>query len=126
MTFCDESEANRYPLTADRSPIAGLLGVNWNKAGIYYYGASSYAHRASMAPYALQWETMRFCKANGCETYDLLGVTPSNAPSDHVWSGITNFKEKFGGTLVTYLPEQQIILRPTVNKLLNLKRKLWR
>lgn len=107
-------------------PIAGLLGVIWNKVGIYYYGASSYAHRANMAPYALQWKSMQFCKDRGCKTYDLLGVAPPDAPADHPWSGITNFKEKFGGALVTYPPEQEIVLKPMMKKLLNLKRKLWK
>ncbi len=105
-------------------PIAGLLGVIWNKVGIYYYGASSYAHRASMAPYALQWKAMQICRQAECTKYDLLGIAPPDAPANHPWSGITNFKEKFGGALVTYPAEKEIVLRPIVNKLLNLKRKL--
>ena len=107
-----------------KKPIAGLLGVVWNGRGIYYYGCSSYAHRASMAPYLLQWEAMRFCKRNGCTSYDLLGIAPPDAPKDHPWSGITNFKEKFSGEVVTYPPEQQIILRPVMHRLLSLKRSL--
>jgi lipid II:glycine glycyltransferase (peptidoglycan interpeptide bridge formation enzyme) len=105
-------------------PIAGLLGVFWNKKGIYYYGASSHAHRATMAPYALQWKAMRFCKRSGCETYDLLGVAPPGAPAAHPWQGITSFKEKFGGTLVTYPPEQEIVFQPMTKRLLHLKRKI--
>ena len=109
-----------------QEPIAGLLGVLWNSGGIYYYGASNYAHRASMAPYLLQWETMKFCKARGCRTYDLLGIAPAGAPEDHPWAGISSFKEKFGGQVVPYPPEQQIILRPIAHYLLHLKRRLLR
>ena len=94
------------------------------KVGTYYYGASSYAHRASMAPYALQWKAMQICKQSGCETYDLLGIAPPNSPKNHPWQGITSFKEKFGGTLVMYPPEQEIVLRPIMNRLLTLKRKI--
>ena len=49
-----------YPSSQDLSPgsspeaIAGLLGVVHGDVGIYYYGASDHAHRAIMAPYALQ------------------------------------------------------------------------
>ncbi len=107
-------------------PIAGLLGAIWNGTGIYYYGASDYAHRSLMAPYLLQWKAMKLCKAAGCHTYDLLGIAPpatsNQQPDISSWSGISRFKEQFGGTIVEYPPEQQIILKPIVNCLLQIKR----
>ncbi|MBI4129406.1 peptidoglycan bridge formation glycyltransferase FemA/FemB family protein, partial [Candidatus Peregrinibacteria bacterium] len=122
-------------------PIAGLMGIVWGQTGIYYYGASDYAQRALMAPYLLQWEAMRRCRAKGCTTYDLLGITKPPLPSQTMplspvpsptavgegrtrWAGISAFKEKFGGTVVTYPPEQQIILRPVFWRVLQWKRKL--
>ncbi|MDD5623484.1 MAG: peptidoglycan bridge formation glycyltransferase FemA/FemB family protein [Candidatus Peribacteraceae bacterium] len=112
------------PLPASPQPIAGLLGVVWGTKGIYYYGASKYAERASMAPYALQWAAMRHRKAHGCRVYDLLGVAPPDADVNHPWHGVSMFKEKFGGEVLTYPPEQQIILRPTAYQLLRMKRRL--
>ena len=104
-------------------PVAGLLGVRWNTTGIYYYGASAYEHRALMAPYALQWAAIRHCKALGCAQYDLLGIdAPDAAPT--AWRGITDFKKKFGGTLKTYPPERQLLVRPLVSLALGLKRKI--
>lgn len=111
-------------LPASEQPVAGLLGVCWNGRGIYYYGASNYAYRASMAPYALQWEAIRLCKARGCTEYDLLGIAPPKAGNSHPWGGISRFKEHFGGRVITYPPEQQIVLRPGTQKLLALKRRL--
>jgi len=108
--------------TKDSKPIAGLLGVIWDKKGIYYYGASSYASRALMAPYLVQWEAMRHCKTRGCKTYDLLGIAP-HSDQPHPWGGMSAFKEKFGGKIVTYPPEQQIVLRPWIAKMLRWKRK---
>ena len=120
-------------------PIAGLLGVIYNKTGVYYYGASDYEHRALMAPYLLQWEAMKFCKVNGCTDYDLLGIAPENSQFSghpepveglnsqlphHPWSGISDFKAKFGGDVVTYPPEQEIVLKPVVRGLLKMKRKM--
>jgi lipid II:glycine glycyltransferase (peptidoglycan interpeptide bridge formation enzyme) len=92
--------------------------------GYYYYGASSYTHRALMAPYALQWAAMRYYKARGCATYDLLGIAPPDAPPDHPWQGISAFKEKFGGEVVMYPPEQEIVLRPIANWMLQWKRRI--
>lgn len=105
--------------------IAGLMGVTWNGQGIYYYGASSYQHRALMAPYLVQWEAIRRCKALKCSTYDLLGIAPPNSPEDHPWQGISSFKAKFGGNVVLYPPEQEVTLKPVVKGLLGLKRRLF-
>lgn len=109
---------------AGEEPIAGLMGVIWNGTGIYYYGASEYEHRALMAPYLLQWEAIRHCRDAGCVRYDLLGVAPPDAPDDHPWQGISRFKEKFGGEMVVYPAEQQIIVRPAAHAGLQMKRKL--
>lgn len=106
-------------------PIAGLLGVIWNRVGIYYYGASSYADRALMAPYLLQWEAMKLCKEAGCDTYDLLGIAASDSKKDP-WFGISDFKRKFGGEVLTYPREQMIILRPIRKMLVDWKRRLFR
>ncbi len=107
----------------DKKPVAGLLGVIWNGIGIYYYGASDHAYRALMAPYALQWEAIKMCKAQGCTRYDLLGIAPPHAAKDDAWQGITDFKKKFGGNLMEYPPEQEIILKPMMKKMLEMKRK---
>lgn len=110
--------------SGSREPIAGLLGVVHGKTGIYYYGASDERHRALMAPYLLQWEAMQRCRAAGCDHYDLLGVAPEGSDDAHPWYGITAFKEKFGGALVTYPPERQVVLRPFAWRLLQVKRKI--
>lgn len=125
-TFLQDLAGSFLLLAYDKNniPIGGLLGVAWGGKGIYYYGASSYAHRATMAPYLLQWEAMRFCKAEGATMYDLLGISPPKAGTDHPWSGISAFKEKFGGEIVAYPPEQKIVLRPVVDWLIKMKRTL--
>ncbi len=119
-------------------PVAGLIGVLWpppltppprgegnfSRTGIYYYGASSYEHRHLMAPYLLQWEAIRQCKNAGCMRYDLLGIAPENAGTDDPWAGISDFKRKFGGTVVSYPPEQMIVLQPIVKKMLEWKRRV--
>ena len=104
-----------------QKPIAGLIGVKWGTTGIYYYGASSHEDRQLMAPYLLQWEAMRKCKAESCTRYDLLGIEPENQESGQ-WAGITEFKRKFGGSVTTYPLEQMVVLRPMVKKILEWKR----
>ncbi len=117
---------NSFMLMAlhDKKPIAGLIGVTWNGMGFYYYGASDHTQRNLMAPYLLQWEAMNYCKEQGCTQYDLLGIAPTGASADHPWSGISEFKSKFGGTVITYPPEQEIILKPMMRTMLKVKRKI--
>lgn len=119
-----EQKGSQQTAHSSQLPIAGLLGVIHGKTGIYYYGASSYSRRALMAPFLLQWKALERCKALGCLSYDLLGVAPANAASKHPWEGISAFKAKFGGHIVSYPPEQQIILRPVLRSLLRAKRKV--
>tara|TARA_Y100000031_G_scaffold141426_1_gene169960 strand:+ start:291 stop:1262 length:972 start_codon:yes stop_codon:yes gene_type:complete len=126
------------------SIVAGLIGVIFKGQGIYYYGASSHEHRNLMAPYLLQWEAMKFCKAKGCTSYDLFGIVPpEKSPlsqpvlslskeergrergANHPWQGVSAFKEKFGGEVVTYPEEKVIILKPLIHKLIDMKRKFF-
>ncbi len=106
------------------TPVAGYMGVIWNETAYYYYGASDHAKRALMAPYLLQWEAMKLSKEQGATRYDLLGIAPLGSGPEHAWAGISSFKEKFGGEVVEYAPEQQIVLRPTLWKMLQLKRRI--
>lgn len=106
-------------------PIAGLIGAIWGTTGIYYYGASAYEHRALMAPFLLQWAAMDHCKKKGCTTYDLFGIAPKGNES-HPWASVSEFKEKFGGTVIPYPPEREIVLKPLARSLLLLKRKIFR
>ena len=134
QTFLDDLPGSFLLLAYDKQtePIAGVLSVVWGERGIYYYGASNHAERAKMAPYLLQWESMRFCKARGCTEYDLLGIEKPHPKHEmrnmkkHPWEGISQFKEKFGGEVVTYPKEKMIVLRPVVYWLLQLKRALWK
>lgn len=122
FAYADETR-NAEPINV-QTPIAGLMGTIWQGTGYYYYGASDHTHRALMAPYLLQWEAIKLCKEHGCKHYDLLGIAPPGSGDDHHWSGISSFKEKFGGTVITYPSEQQIVLQPVMSSLLRLKRKL--
>ncbi len=74
----------------------------------YFYGASIDAHREKMPTYRLQWEAMRWAKAQGCTSYDLWGIPDADRErledefterSDGLW-GVYRFKRGFGGDLV--------------------------
>lgn len=92
-------------------PIAAAINTYFHETATYYFGASSNEHRNVMAPYLLHWQAMQDAKSAGCSTYDLFGIGPENDPN-HPWASVTEFKLKFGGTRINYLPAQEIIYQP--------------
>ena len=94
----------------DGKVIGGLLATFFGDTATYYYGASDHAHRSSMAPYLTQWTAIQEGKRRGCHWYDFLGIAPPNEPK-HVWAGITQFKEKFGGEKIHYPQAHEYVFK---------------
>lgn len=104
---------NRILLLAyyQNQPLAGLIAFAYNQQAYYLYGASNNHHRNKMPTYLLQWEAIKWAKANNCHSYDLWGIP--DAPleqlesdftkrSDGLW-GVYRFKRGFGGQVVRWL-----------------------
>jgi len=106
----------RYLLASRKQPFEGLYFAYWqdrviaaailtieHSTAVYYYGASSSDSEArrTMAPYALQWAMMLASRAAGCRYYDFLGIAPEGSENHHL-QGVTDFKSKFGGEVVTW------------------------
>lgn len=108
---------------ANNEVIGGAIVTYHDRVGMYFYGASTYKHRALMAPYLVQWAAILESRRRGCAYYDFLGVSPPNSPKHH-WAGVTDFKEKFGGERVAYAPAFEIVHRPFVYRLLGLRKVL--
>lgn len=92
-------------------PLAAGIFVFQEKTCWYYYGASGSEHSSLMAPYLLQWTAILEAKKRGCHWYDFLGIAEENSPKDHPWSGITEFKKKFGGITVHFPSPVHLVLR---------------
>jgi lipid II:glycine glycyltransferase (peptidoglycan interpeptide bridge formation enzyme) len=93
----------------DGTRIATAISTFTGKKAIYYFGASTSntEYRNLMAPYLLQWTMIREARAKGCETYDFLGIAPENEPN-HAYTGISEFKWKFGGERKTFAAGREI------------------
>ncbi len=77
-------------------PLAGSLSVFFGDTATYIHGGSANENREMMAPYALQWQTIKLAKSLGYKYYDFHGI-------DEVkWPGVTRFKLGFSGETVTY------------------------
>ena len=122
--------------------VAAAIITFYGDTASYLYGASSDQYRNTMAPYLMHREAIKLAKAKGCRLYDLLAVEPFSSchpePSGegseilrfaqndknhkqqtkgHKYSGITRFKEQFGGTKIQTMGSWDLVYKPVWYKL---------
>lgn len=93
-----------HALIAERhgKPLAHVILFHFARTCWYFYGASSNEERDAMPNYLLQWEAIRWAKAQGYSVYDLWGAPDVFDESDRMW-GVYNFKRGFRGTVVRHI-----------------------
>lgn len=103
-------------------PAAALMVFAYGERAWYLYGASSDQHREKMPAYLLQWEAMRWAKAQGAFEYDLYGIpdlpeseleNEFTQRSDDLW-GVYRFKRGFGGNIRRAAGPWDRIYQPTL------------
>ncbi|NLX09845.1 MAG: peptidoglycan bridge formation glycyltransferase FemA/FemB family protein [Chloroflexi bacterium] len=82
--------------------LAGLVLFHFGPKAWYFYGMSSNEERQRMPTYLLQWEAIRWAKAQGYATYDFWGAPNTFHEDDPMW-GVYRFKDGFGGTVVRHI-----------------------
>ncbi len=101
------------PLLAEfeGSPVAAVMLVRYGQRVIYMYGASTDQERKRMPNYLLQWEAIRWAKAEGCTVYDFWGAPDEFVESDSLW-GVWRFKDGFQGDVVWHVGAWDYPARP--------------
>lgn len=99
------------PLLAevDGCVVAGLILFHFADRAWYMYGMSGGQHRDKMPNYLLQWEALRWAKANGCQTYDLWGAPDQLDESDAMW-GVYKFKEGLGAEFAPHVGAHDFVI----------------
>jgi lipid II:glycine glycyltransferase (peptidoglycan interpeptide bridge formation enzyme) len=104
----------------EQLPLAALMVFSRGRRAWYFFGASAAAYREYMPTYLLQWEAMRWARAQGCTEYDLWGVPDTDEEtleaqfsgrSDGLW-GVYRFKRGFGGQLRRAPDSMDRVYRP--------------
>jgi lipid II:glycine glycyltransferase (peptidoglycan interpeptide bridge formation enzyme) len=105
--FHPRGECELFQADYNKEPIAGIMVFLHGRRAWYFYGASAEKYREYMPTYLLQWEAMRWARAQGCCEYDLWGVPDAEEDfleanftfrEDGLW-GVYRFKRGFGGEL---------------------------
>jgi len=93
-----------HPLIAEveGKAVAMVLLFRFGRRAWYMYGASRSVHRERMPNHLLQWEAIRWARAQGCTVYDLWGAPDVVDESDPMW-GVYRFKRGFGARLARHI-----------------------
>lgn len=77
-------------------PLVANIITLFGDTVTYIHGGSSSDQREVMAPYLIQWHSIKLAKKLGYKFYDFYGI------SEHKWPGVTRFKKGFGGRELRY------------------------
>lgn len=107
-----------YPLVAEveERPVAAVILVRFGERVIYMYGASRNESRERMPNHLLQWEAIRWGRAQGCRVYDFWGAPDEFDESDRMW-GVWRFKAGFNGEVVRFIGAWDYPVRPLLYRL---------
>jgi len=97
----------------DGQVLAGVFVTFVGRKAWYKDGGSTKEHSDAMAPHLLQWEVMRWLRARGIESYDLVAVPPrAELDPAHRLFGLYRFKSGFSETITEFVGTWDLPIRP--------------
>ena len=102
----------------DPLPVAGIFLMRYGATAWYFYGASSERHRRDMPNHLLQWEALRWARAQGCTTYDWWGAPTVLDDPDDGLQGVWQFKQGFGAAFQPHIGAWDFAVSPAGYRLL--------
>lgn len=114
--FCEAGMGQPLLAEYEGEPVAAVMLVKYGQRVIYMYGASTDKERNRMPNYILQWEAIRWAKAQGCTIYDFWGAPDEFVESDRLW-GVWRFKDGFQGEVVRHIGAWDYPVWPALYKL---------
>jgi peptidoglycan pentaglycine glycine transferase (the first glycine) len=100
--------------TLDDEILSTAIMIYFGGQATYLYGASSGNKTNLMSNYLLQWQMILDAKKLGFSSYDMFGITPLKSSKNHPWTGITEFKNKFGGTRQDFVGAHHLVLNDSI------------
>jgi len=101
-TFIAAGLARPLIAEVEGEPVAMVILFCFGRRAWYMYGASRTLYRERMPNHLLQWEAIRWARAQGCTVYDLWGAPDVLDESDPMW-GVYRFKRGLGAELARHI-----------------------
>jgi lipid II:glycine glycyltransferase (peptidoglycan interpeptide bridge formation enzyme) len=110
--FAASGQGQLFFASFEGQVLAGLFACHLGTHGWYKDGGSTKQHSELMAPHLLQWEVMRWLRARGVRTYDLVAVPPATQLTDqHPLFGLYRFKSGYSETITEFAGTWDLPLR---------------
>ncbi len=97
-----------YQAKYEDRTLASALMVYFAQTATYLHGASGNQYRQLMPNHLLQWQMIQDAQQAGYQLYDFWGISQTNPQ----WSGISRFKQGFGGQVISFLGAWDYALNP--------------
>ena len=111
-----EQQGQLFLAMKDDVIVAGSLMLFYGKQMVYLYGATDRSFGNIGAHYRLTYEIMQWGHRAKKTQLDLLGIAPVGFEEEHYLSGVTRFKQSFGGTTISYVGNYDLVFSPVLYK----------
>jgi len=111
--FMQAGLATGFLAEAQGRALAGLVLFHFGRTAWYFYGMSSDEERHRMPTYLVQWEAIRWARAQGYARYDFWGAPDAFNERAPMW-GVYRFKAGFGAQVVRTLGAWDAVPSPAL------------
>lgn len=115
-TLYDAGMAHPLVAEVEGRAVAAVVLIRFGERVIYMYGASRNEARERMPNHLLQWEAIRWARAQHAKVYDFWGAPDEFVESDRMW-GVWRFKAGFNGEVVRFIGAWDYPARPLLYRL---------
>ena len=108
----DSGVGQMFQATYQGKVLAGAYITYLGEKALYKDGGSIREHQEAQAPYALQFQIMKWLREKGVKEYDLHGVPPKSQIDNpnHPLAGLARFKTGFNQEITEYIGTYDLVL----------------
>ena len=99
--------------------------IEYGKETIYAFSGMLNEFKFLQAQYLIQWEIIKKSISRGCNVYNFYGITGDLRPENPQY-GVYEFKKGFGGNVIEYLGDFDLVISPIKYLLRQVLKKLER
>ena len=104
---------------------SGAMFMFYGKEVVYLFSGTSSEFITMKTQFLLQWHIIQYAVENGYEIYNFGGITGDLKPSNSQY-GVYEFKKNFGGNVIEYIGDFDLIVSPFKSFLRKIMKKIGR
>lgn len=120
-----EEAKEKFSQDKEKMILAGGMFINYGTEIVYVFSGTSSYYRNFQAQYLVQWDMIRFAVKNNYKVYNFYGIS-GNFSKEDKRHGLYEFKKSFGGHVIEYIGDFDLVVDPIKYKLRQVLKKLGR